>query len=1564
MAAFQIITSVMGNYVPDLVSADAVQSSEGKFSACDMLFKSGDVQKIDDTDDESVGEADQTSNAIDSTRQFRLLQQELFKDKVLERAADIDYEQSERRKQKLTIGDGGSSVGDSTVQPCKFALNDPREYQLELYERAKKENTIAVLETGSGKTFIAILLIRHMLDQELEDRAKGYAHRTTIFMAPTNTLVYQQTAVLMTNIDQNIASRCGDMNAKNLLERAAWEKCLAENMIIVCTPTILHQCLGHALIKMEQINLLVFDEVHHAKKDHPYAKIVEEFYKSPHNRSLERRPRVFGMTASPIDAKSNPTLAALELERLLDSKIATFRLSPQFRNKAEEIVLWFQTLQDPFKSPLHLQIEQHLCHIPAYKRLLRISQNFSSELGHWAADKFWEITLRESEKNVAEAHLYMTWEKYTDHGIEITDTQLKALRRAFDVVRGHHFGLPEVRSPDLSSKVLELHRFLIDHYEGYSKVRCLVFVEQRATARMLLEIFSKIGATYLRPGLLTGQVSKGGDEHISLQKQVQIMAKFRNGEVNCLFATSVAEEGLDIPDCNLVIRFDLYKSVIQYVQSKGRARHKNSKFVDMIEHGNQLHQSMRTLVRHQELKLRQWIEALDPERRLTGNDDGLKGIERLGRYFIHPKSQAKLTYWSALEVLSLFASTLQTEDIDAITEPSYVVSAESGGYFCEVVMPKHSPIHSAFGLRYPRKALAKRSAAFEMCIKLLKGNFLDSNLLPKSRKIRPGDANSRLAVNKNNPGKYKMQLKPSLWAAGRGSIPEVVHLLIIDMLEGLERPHRPLGLLTRNPLDDFPSFPLFLNTYQISHVKTISKPGFRVNDEEITTFTKYSLLLWNHVNAKVFENSPSKMSYWIVPILKKWTTVSNSRDCIDWEEMESAILGRFQQWTPGMPVELIENKFIVDRWAGNRRYFSHRVEPRLKPLDEIPDQTAEFKGHGSCIRQNILQYSVSLYGKKFDEAWPKWDKTQPVMECTKLTYRQNFLAPPTKREEDDATKRNKKTYLCPEPLIISALSSDVVTTFLVFPAIIHRIEDYLIALEAANLIGIDVGPALALEAMTKDSENSEDLDTEDKSNFRPGMGNNYERLEFMGDCFLKTATSISLYASRPHHDEFDLHVSRMHMICNQNLMNSALEFQLTAYVRSMAFSRRLWYPEAIELVAGKGAGCTKNTDNFKHSLSNKTIADICEALIGAAFVQHNNPNQWLPHTWNDAVRAVSKLVRNPNHTAQTWAEYKELYEPPGWQIAEATAPQRDLQERIARQMGYNFRWPRLLRSAFSHPSMPHIWERVPCYQRLEFLGDALLDLVCIMYLFYNYPNKNPQWLTEHKMAMVSNKFLGALCVKLGFHRYVRHSSPSLGMHIKAYVEEVELAENSPSEKGGLDYWLHVKDPPKCLPDVVEAYIGALFIDSGFNFSEVQSFFDIHIKPFFVNVAIYDSFAHDHPVTLLHHNLSQVYGCQAYQILCKHVESSIANGKSKVMAGLIVHREIVATAVGESGRYAKERASSQANHELQGLTVKEFKRKFGCNCKSPSIGEMAKEKPWSMSLTERKKMYNHHSLAVL
>lgn len=63
----------------------------------------------------------------------------------------------------------------------------------------------------------------------------------------------------------------------------------------------------------------------------------------------------------------------------------------------------------------------------------------------------------------------------------------------------------------------------------------------------------------------------------------QVLRKFRAHETNLLIATSVVEEGVDIPKCNLVVRFDLPTEYRSYVQSKGRARAPISNYVMLAD---------------------------------------------------------------------------------------------------------------------------------------------------------------------------------------------------------------------------------------------------------------------------------------------------------------------------------------------------------------------------------------------------------------------------------------------------------------------------------------------------------------------------------------------------------------------------------------------------------------------------------------------------------------------------------------------------------------------------------------------------------------------------------------------------------------------------------------------------------------------------------------------------------------------------------------------------------------------------------------------------------------------
>lgn len=507
------------------------------------------------------------------------------------------------------------------------------------------------------------------------------------------------------------------------------------------------------------------------------------------------------------------------------------------------------------------------------------------------------------------------------------------------------------------------------------------------------------------------------------------------------------------------------------------------------------------------------------------------------------------------------------------------------------------------------------------------------------------------------------------------------------------------------------------------------------------------------------------------------------------------------------------------------------------------------------------------------------------------------------------------------------------------PAIIHRIDQTLIALEACALLGLDkIRPELALEACTKDSDNSEEHSHE-QVNFQHGMGNNYERLEFLGDSFLKMATTISLFTIMPSMREFESHTARMVQIANQNLFNHAVDRRLQEYVRSKSFDRRLWYPD-LPLKKGKAPKAVS-----RHSLADKSIADVCEALIGAAYLSDEGMDL--------AVRAVTKMVKSSNHKMKSWKDYYAAYKNPEWMNAAVTEVQRAAVASIAHKIGYTFQSPALLRSACKHPS--YHFDSVPDYQRLEFLGDALLDMVVVDHLFRTFPLADPQWLTEHKMAIVSNQFLCCLCVKLGLHNHILLTTSTLLNQRTEFATNVERAEAAAAavadkdNSGNVprDFWRDVEQPPKALADVVEALVGAMFVDAKYDYRVVQDFFTRHVLPYFEDMTLYDSFAEKHPVTSLSRRLNDL-GCQDWRLLSGEVPCAVDKGvqavtQSEVVCALLIHGKHFEHATAQSGRYAKIDCARRASQWLAEVAPDDFRREVHCDCSAVNKTEHGQRK---------------------
>ncbi|KAF4555624.1 Dicer-like protein [Elsinoe fawcettii] len=1488
-----------------------------------------DVHEIEATSDDSDENDDDQPL---TTQAKKRKQRAIFRTWVLQQAAlDIQPTQHDRhrnpQKQQLSIS---QIIGE---QESEHIIDDPREYQLELFERAKQQNTIAVLDTGTGKTLIAVLLLRHVIDQELDDRLAGKPSRIAFFLVPAVNLVFQQQAVLKHNLNYEVTRIYGAMGI-DLWTKDKWIKHFSSNKVIVCTPEVLHLCLSHGFIRMDQINLLIFDEAHHAKQSHPYCKIMRDYF---HPLGKELRPRIFGMTASPIDAKAEDMDVvdlALELEATLHSTIATTsHLAPLSNHihRPREVKETYQALPRPSQTSFCADLCAKYGHFHFMKKLSERSMQMHAQLGQWCADRFWHLALPEKIAQKSDMHI----ERYArpqNAANANNEGDIAEMRELLNHISSQPLVQPTMTT--VSPKVLLLRKCLADFFSGPSDYRCIVFVRERHTATLLSEVFNALGGLCIHCDFLIGVGSMDmANPASTLREQVLTLKKFRDGTLNCLFATSVAEEGLDVPSCNLIIRFDPCQTMIQYVQSRGRARQKNSTFIHMLEAGNRDHAIMHDDNNRAEQSMRSFCARLPEDRRLTGNEDLL--IPEILQHSVNSyditSSGAKLTLSNAVTFLAHYVSTLPNSG-DEPLRAQYVVTPTAGGFYSEIVLPTCSPVRGSRGKNKRRKIEAKCSAAFFTCVELKQRGMLDDHLLPIFKDRLPTMRNAALALDLKGKGSYVMKHKPDFWH--HGQLPEILYGVIFDFSAGLDQPYKSLIILSRNELPHIPSFPVYLNSGAASNVilRRISG-GLSAGFMQLELLTRFALKIFKDIFNKTYEYDPAKMSYWIAPA----KTVTDERAIleskVDWDLLEQICGGDDPRWTSEMEPSGLVDRFLVDPFDGGKRYFTKSLVTTMKACDPNPDYVKE-EGHSP----SVIETTVSLWKKSRLKA--SWDPDQPVLEAERLLHRRNMLAEVIDKELEGKAK----CYVCPQPLRISRIPVTVASTCYALPAVIWRIESHLIAREAFDHLQLEAHPSLALEALTKDSDATGDYGEDlSKVKFERGMGRNYERLEFLGDTFLKMATTIDTYIRNPDDTEFDFHVRRMVQLCNANLFQTAEEIGLTDHIRTQSFSRRTWYPEGIKLLEGKGVN--KQDDiTLRHALGRKTIADVCEAIIGAAWLSENVPGKWTPESWDNAVSAVTKLVNSKidrineaekieKHQMLKWTDYSKAYIIPEWQKLEGKqirGYELHLADQVAAQHPYRFKNVRLLHAAFTHPSMPRAYESVRSYQQLEFLGDSLLDMACVSYLIYHYPDEGPQWLTEHKMAMVANRFLGALCVMLGFHRNLRYSTHKLGPQIKNYAEELEEAQKNAGD--AKDFWTSVSDPPKCLADIVEAYIGAMFLDSNFDYNQVQKFFDMHMLPYFEDMEIYDTFANDHPIVRLHRLLGDTLGCREYRVFAEE-EPAIDSSPARAYVAIVVHDAVIGGDVSMSVRYGKARSAHGALTELEGLSVSQFRAKYGCDCRA-------------------------------
>ncbi|KAF5180350.1 Endoribonuclease dicer-like protein [Thalictrum thalictroides] len=1355
------------------------------------------------------------------------------------------------------------------IDPQNFA----RSYQIDALEKAMKQNTIVFLETGSGKTLIAIMLIRSYAYQ-----LRKPSSFVAVFLVPTVHLVNQQSEVVKLHTDLKVGKYWGELGV-DFWDANTWKNELAKYEVLVMTPQILLDALRHGFFKLDIIKLLIFDECHNARGNSAYACILKEFYHVQLRSTPTHLPRIFGMTACLVKSKGIISSDAfgkqiLEFENLMNSKVYTVTkesVLAEFIPFSTPKVKLYNHVELP--NGMSMKLENQLLTLKrkcveslkeqnlnvasvdsAVKNVSRLCENFMfcvRDLGVWFAYQaakllscnetftyFWENNAGDAGEGIIKNFslaAFGVFSLYIPSGPKwcIGD----------DLMANLDAGLLTARVNCLVQSLME--------YREKKDLRCIVFVERVITAIALQSFLSEVlismgwTVTYMA-GSRSGLHSQRRNE------QFDIIDSFRKGVVNIIIATQILEEGLDVQRCNLVVRFDPSKTVCSFIQSRGRARMEGSDYILMVRSGDasefsrvKNYLSSGNVMREESLRYSS-LPCAPPKSGMYSEE--FYRVETTG---------ALVSLSSSVALIYYYCSQLPS---DGYFRPTPRFTFYDDSMVCTLHLPTSCPLQT---VRHegPNKDMLKKLVCLEACRKLHEIGALTDYLLPESVKDEVNECHSGgICIEEKHinyfPGELVFDLQPHFDKLYRW------HCYTIVMKQNFDYDVRFKNVILLVKCDlgnDFSHTEFELLVNRGSVIVNIAYAGIiHLNPEQVSMGTKFQVtvlrLLIDHSLNKLADSMESLKQHEIFPSVKYLLLPSMDSNRkppnIDWNCVSSLIFPTSADYSTETTQNNCHETCCPDRSYDHYVHTKDQVLCRCMLMNSLvftPHNgymyciTGFLDGtNGSSIMKSkgeVLTYKKYYHSKhginlQYEE--------QSLLSGRHIFTAHNCLRKQQYKHEKESITGNVE--LPPELCIIimSCISVGTLFSFSLVPSIMHRVESILLAINFKKLqmdhstSNINIPTMKILEAITT-KKCQEDF--------------NLESLETLGDSFLKYAVSQQLFRRNKYHHEGLLSSQKERMVSNNFLYKLGCARKLQGFIRYKCFDPKDWIipgdlsgfsglEEVSLLTSGKVYAM-----GSRH-MKSKVVADVVEGLLGAYLITGGELAALFFMDWLGIEVDFVKEV--PNDTQLI------------------SQPERIVNVNLIESLlNYSFHDPSLLVEALTHGSyqLPEISR---CYQRLEFLGDSVLDYLITIYMYAKYPGMSPGQLTDLRSSAVNNDCYALAAVKAGLHKHILHASPLLHVQMKDFVESFEqLSLYSTSG------WESETPVPKALGDVIESLAGAVLVDSGYNKETVWKC----VRPILEPLATLDTMKL-HPVR----ELDELCRHEAYE---KEISVSDIDGKPSV-----------------------------------------------------------------------------------
>ncbi|XP_076607729.1 ATP-dependent RNA helicase DHX58 [Chaetodon auriga] len=480
-------------------------------------------------------------------------------------------------------------------------------YQEEVVERALQgENIIIWLPTGGGKTRAAVYVAKRHL--ETTPRAKVVV---LVNKVPLVDQHYKNEFRPHLGCSYTVVPVSGESEEKDFFGRV-----VQDSDVVICTAQILYNALTNMEetkhVELSDITLLIIDECHHTNKDSVYNKVMGCYVekKLGEERPL---PQILGLTASPGTGGAKTLEKAVEhvlqICANLDSAIvSTKNYAPELQERVPRPIKTFdiveKRLEDPFGDHIKwmmLQIHEFMNPPPDFRLRECGTQEYEADVVVLE-----QRGVREGNRLLAESARHLR--QYND-ALLINDTlrmmdAYSSLEEFYDTKFGTEFdgtdfflvGLFQENQVELrklardsryeNPKMFKLESTLLQQFGPNVQSRGILFSKTRKSTHCLKDWVLTNRALQeagIKAAILTG--AGNGISYMTSHEQADTIRNFRQGTLNLLISTSVAEEGLDIPQCNLVVRYGLLTNEIAQQQASGRARARDSRYSVVAQKG-------------------------------------------------------------------------------------------------------------------------------------------------------------------------------------------------------------------------------------------------------------------------------------------------------------------------------------------------------------------------------------------------------------------------------------------------------------------------------------------------------------------------------------------------------------------------------------------------------------------------------------------------------------------------------------------------------------------------------------------------------------------------------------------------------------------------------------------------------------------------------------------------------------------------------------------------------------------------------------------------------------------